>query len=180
MVNCSRELGFILVWSPSALCCEMDSGFLVAQPSRRRNGSARNPWLQLTPPADLARLGRSTSRQPDSKIARCGAVIYRSRLKYDEDDSRSPSLSMSPPSIPKAQTVAIVPHSGGGVVIVHDHSVKTQAELAPGDCLIKLHCTGACHTDPHAAFADWPLKAKTLIGGHGLWLGLIFDATRRL
>jgi len=74
---------------------------------------------------------------------------------------------MSPRPIPKTQTVAIIPESGGGVVIVHDHPVKTQAELAPGECLVKLHCTGVCHTDLHAALADWPLKATTpLIGGH--------------
>ncbi|KAJ7220327.1 chaperonin 10-like protein [Mycena pura] len=40
-------------------------------------------------------------------------------------------------------------------------------DLAPGECLVKLHCTGVCHTDLHAAFGDWPLQAKTpLVGGH--------------
>ena len=28
--------------------------------------------------------------------------------------------------------------------------------------LVELHCTGACHTNVHAAFADWRLKAKTI------------------
>lgn len=70
-------------------------------------------------------------------------------------------------NIPKVQTAAIVPESGGSIVVKHDHPVKTQADLAPGECLVKLHCTGVCHTDLHAALGDWPLDAKIpLIGGH--------------
>lgn len=74
---------------------------------------------------------------------------------------------MSTHTIPKTQTVAIVPKSGSGVVVQHDFPVKRQEELSPGECLIKLDCTGVCHTDLHAALGDWPLTAKTpLIGGH--------------
>ena len=36
-------------------------------------------------------------------------------------------LSMFPRRIPKTQTAAILPQSDGGVVIVHDHPVKTEA-----------------------------------------------------
>ncbi|KAJ7152779.1 chaperonin 10-like protein [Mycena filopes] len=71
------------------------------------------------------------------------------------------------PTIPKTQTAAVVPHSGASIEIREDHPVKQQDELAPGECLIKLACTGVCHTDLHAALNDWPLEAKTpLVGGH--------------
>ncbi|KAG6828822.1 hypothetical protein H0H92_006647 [Tricholoma furcatifolium] len=71
------------------------------------------------------------------------------------------------PTIPKTQTAAIVASSGARIQVKHDHPVKSQAELAPGECLVKLHCTGVCHTDLHAALGDWPVPPKSpLIGGH--------------
>ncbi|KAJ7651116.1 hypothetical protein FB45DRAFT_1050917 [Roridomyces roridus] len=72
-------------------------------------------------------------------------------------------------TIPKTQTAAVVPTSGAvnAIEIREDHPVKSQEELLPGECLIKLDCTGVCHTDLHAALGDWPLTAKTpLVGGH--------------
>jgi len=69
--------------------------------------------------------------------------------------------------IPKTQTVAIIHKSGSNVKVQHDFPVKQQKDLAPGECLVKLDCTGVCHTDLHAATGDWPLPPKTpLIGGH--------------
>ncbi|KAJ3504314.1 hypothetical protein NLJ89_g7998 [Agrocybe chaxingu] len=69
-------------------------------------------------------------------------------------------------NVPTTQKVAIVASSGSGVHI-KDHPVKLPSQLAPGECLIKLHCTGVCHTDLHAAMGDWPVKPVTpLIGGH--------------
>jgi len=45
--------------------------------------------------------------------------------------------------------------------------VKQPEELAPGECLIKMYCTGVCHTDLHARKGDWPLAHKLpLVGGH--------------
>ncbi|KAF7317218.1 PKS-ER domain-containing protein [Mycena chlorophos] len=70
-------------------------------------------------------------------------------------------------TIPNTQHAAVVPHSGDAIEIKTDFPVKTQAELAPGECLVKLHCTGVCHTDLHAAMGDWPIPPKTpLVGGH--------------
>ncbi|KAK0222808.1 mannitol-1-phosphate dehydrogenase MPDH1 [Armillaria nabsnona] len=70
-------------------------------------------------------------------------------------------------TIPKTQRVAIIEETGGSIVIKKDWPVKTQAELAPGECLVKMEATGCCHTDLHAALGDWPLKANIpLIGGH--------------
>ncbi|KAG6815554.1 hypothetical protein H0H87_000606, partial [Tephrocybe sp. NHM501043] len=72
-----------------------------------------------------------------------------------------------PPNIPKTQIAAIVANRGAAIQVKHDHPVKSQAELAPGECLVKLHCTGVCHTDLHAALGDWPVPPKSpLIGGH--------------
>ncbi|KAJ7746243.1 chaperonin 10-like protein [Mycena metata] len=71
------------------------------------------------------------------------------------------------PTIPKTQTAAVVPSSGAAIEIRNEHPVTQQDQLAPGECLIKLSCTGVCHTDLHAALDDWPLPAKTpLVGGH--------------
>ncbi|KAF8155717.1 mannitol-1-phosphate dehydrogenase [Crassisporium funariophilum] len=68
--------------------------------------------------------------------------------------------------IPKTQKVAIVATNGANVQI-KDHPVRSPDDLAPGECLIKMHCTGVCHTDLHAALGDWPIKPMTpLIGGH--------------
>ena len=70
-------------------------------------------------------------------------------------------------SIPKVQKAAIVHSTGAKLQIQNDFPVKQASELAPGECLVKLVCTGVCHTDLHAAKGDWPIQAKTpLIGGH--------------
>ncbi|KAF8068989.1 mannitol-1-phosphate dehydrogenase MPDH1 [Lyophyllum atratum] len=75
---------------------------------------------------------------------------------------------MAPPyTIPKTQTAAVVPKIGSSVTIKTDYPVKSQAELGPGECLVKLHCTGVCHSDCHASFGDWPVPPKLpLIAGH--------------
>lgn len=71
------------------------------------------------------------------------------------------------PNIPKTQTAAVVASAGAPIEIKTDFPVKQANELAPGECLIKLACTGVCHSDLHAKIGDWPLKANTpLVGGH--------------
>ncbi|KAH9836405.1 GroES-like protein [Rhodofomes roseus] len=75
---------------------------------------------------------------------------------------------MSPQfEIPKTQKAAIVEGPDSPLKIVPDHPVRQPKDLAPGECLVRLECTGVCHTDLHARKGDWPLKAKLpLIGGH--------------
>lgn len=69
--------------------------------------------------------------------------------------------------IPKVQKAAIVQKSGSKVQVQSDVPVRQPQDLKPGECLIKMHCTGVCHTDLHAAHGDWPVPAVTpLIGGH--------------
>ncbi|PPQ82177.1 hypothetical protein CVT26_008291 [Gymnopilus dilepis] len=70
------------------------------------------------------------------------------------------------PQIPKTHKAAVVGELGQDVQI-KDVPVKAFEDLAPGECLLKMICTGVCHTDLHAAMGDWPVKPKTpLIGGH--------------
>src|SRR6267154_4515526 len=70
-------------------------------------------------------------------------------------------------SIPKTQKAALVVSSDAPIVVRDDQPVTQPEELAPGECLIKMLCTGVCHTDLHARKGDWPLPHKfPLIGGH--------------
>jgi len=49
-------------------------------------------------------------------------------------------------SIPKVQIAAVVPRPGAPIEIRKDHPVKQPDELKPGECLIRMHCSGVCHT----------------------------------
>ncbi|KAN0084543.1 alcohol dehydrogenase [Tylopilus felleus] len=69
--------------------------------------------------------------------------------------------------IPKTQLAAVVPGPKQSVVMQHDVRVTQPSELTPGQCLVKMICTGVCHTDLHLSRCDWPVKGTTpLIGGH--------------
>jgi len=68
--------------------------------------------------------------------------------------------------VPKSQKAAVVATSGAAVQ-VQDTPVADPDKLEPGQCLVRIICTGVCHTDLHAALGDWPVPPKTpLIGGH--------------
>lgn len=69
--------------------------------------------------------------------------------------------------IPKTQTAAVVEKTDAPLTIRDDFPVKQPQDLLPGECLVKLVCSGVCHTDLHAREGDWPIPAKLpLIGGH--------------
>ncbi|KAJ3761196.1 mannitol-1-phosphate dehydrogenase MPDH1 [Lentinula raphanica] len=69
--------------------------------------------------------------------------------------------------IPQTQIAAIVDKIGGELQIKNDHPVRRPEELAPGECLVKLDFSGACHSDLHAVLGDWPVPPRLpLIGGH--------------
>ena len=71
------------------------------------------------------------------------------------------------PNIPNTQTAAVVPSTSQPIEIQTDFPVKQAKDLAPGECLVELECTGVCHTDLHAKMGDWPVPPKTpLVGGH--------------
>ena len=70
-------------------------------------------------------------------------------------------------NVPKTMKAAVIRDTGSALEIVEDQPVPQPAELKPGECLVKLDCTGVCHTDLHCAKGDWPISAKhPLIGGH--------------
>lgn len=69
--------------------------------------------------------------------------------------------------IPKIQKAAIVEATDAPLKLVDNHPVRQPSELKPGECLVRLECSGVCHTDLHARKGDWPSPAKLpLIGGH--------------
>jgi hypothetical protein len=70
-------------------------------------------------------------------------------------------------NIPRTQKAAVVESHDAPIRIKDDCPVKQPEDLAAGECLLKMHCTGVCHTDLHARMGDWPLPCKLpLIGGH--------------
>ena len=70
-------------------------------------------------------------------------------------------------TIPSTQQAAVVRSLGTSVTIEPDYPVPKPDSLRPDECLVKLNCTGVCHTDLHAASGDWPVKPKLpLISGH--------------
>ncbi|KZS89781.1 GroES-like protein [Sistotremastrum niveocremeum HHB9708] len=74
---------------------------------------------------------------------------------------------MSNPEIPKVQQAAVLSSIGSVPEIVHDHPVPDISTLQPGQCLIKIECTGVCASDLSIRRGDWPIKPKLpLVGGH--------------
>ncbi|KAG8216668.1 chaperonin 10-like protein [Butyriboletus roseoflavus] len=70
---------------------------------------------------------------------------------------------------PKKQVAAVVTGPNLRVLVRRDVPVTQPSELKPGQCLVKMICTGVCHMDLHISKRDWPLKvpmATALIGGH--------------
>ena len=76
-----------------------------------------------------------------------------------------------------------MPKPGGAIEVRDNHPVRQPKDLLPGECLVKMYCTGVCHTgaiylsdhyvsfilpkDLHVKKDDWPLSGITpLIGGH--------------
>ena len=73
---------------------------------------------------------------------------------------------------------AVVRATGASLAVVDNWPVPQPEDLAPGEVLLKMECTGVCHTDLHAAKGDWPIPAKTpLIGGHEVRLLLVLGFT---
>lgn len=83
-------------------------------------------------------------------------------------------------SIPKVQIAAVVPSPGAPIEIREDYPVKQADDLQPGECLVKMHCSGVCHTgasagvpivpelknplpDLHVKKDDWPISGVTFV-----------------
>lgn len=81
--------------------------------------------------------------------------------------SHSAMSTLAGTTIPTIQTAAVVEKIGANIDIRNNVPVKKAAELAPGECLVRITHTGVCHTDLHAKQGDWPVPPKNpLIGGH--------------
>ena len=110
------------------------------------------------------------------------------RTSHSTASSSSSTTTTTSPAamsfnIPKVQKAAIVEKTSEPLKIIDNHPVKQPSELAPGECLVELDCSGVCHTDLHARNGDWPIQAKLpLIGGHEVTriYFLFFPRTRAL
>lgn len=70
-------------------------------------------------------------------------------------------------TIPRTQKAAVLTALGAPYILATTHPVKQPAELAPGECLVKLEYSGVCHSDLHIRNGDWAVKAvPPLVGGH--------------
>ncbi|GAA5900282.1 zinc-dependent alcohol dehydrogenase [Sporobolomyces salmoneus] len=68
---------------------------------------------------------------------------------------------------PKTACAMIFEDSNSPLEYKTDHPVPQQADLKPGEVLVKVEYSGVCHTDLHAWKGDWPAAAKkNLVGGH--------------
>ena len=66
-------------------------------------------------------------------------------------------------SLPRTMKAAVVPELGAPL----DIREVPVPEVRRGEVLIRVHASGVCHTDLHAAEGDWPVKpAPPFIPGH--------------
>lgn len=130
--------------------------------SSLRMRSSSQQWLHTSP----SRPGLAWTRL--RRVQTAGLLSSRAALQAKTVLPLTRSTSSW--AIPRTQKAAIVPSTGADLRIVDDHPVPQPADLKPGECLVKLDCTGVCHTDLHAARGDWPVPAKTpLVGGHEVY-----------
>lgn len=74
---------------------------------------------------------------------------------------------MANEQIPKTAPAVVFEKINGPIVYKEDHPVTQPQDLKPGEVLVKIECTGVCHTDLHAWKGDWPMPPKQpLVGGH--------------
>ncbi|KAF8891129.1 chaperonin 10-like protein [Gymnopilus junonius] len=70
-------------------------------------------------------------------------------------------------TIPTTQRAAVIENFSTPYKLKEDHPVTQPADLAPGQCLVKLEYAGVCHSDLHVRNAEWATKATLpLVGGH--------------
>ncbi|KAG5652129.1 hypothetical protein H0H81_006205 [Sphagnurus paluster] len=69
--------------------------------------------------------------------------------------------------IPTTARAAVLSEFNQPYSLRTDYPVKQPAELAPGECLVKIEYSGVCHSDLHIKKGDWTFKPTLpLIGGH--------------
>ncbi|GBE84475.1 Alcohol dehydrogenase 1 [Sparassis crispa] len=74
---------------------------------------------------------------------------------------------MNTEGIPTKGVAALTHELGIRTQLTTEYPVKQPSKLAPGECLVKLECTGVCHSDLHFMSGDWPFKPRfPSAGGH--------------
>ncbi|PFH53519.1 hypothetical protein AMATHDRAFT_137183 [Amanita thiersii Skay4041] len=71
--------------------------------------------------------------------------------------------------IPKTARAAVLNAKGEEYSFLSSHPVPQPESLKPGECLVKIECSGVCHSDLHIKHGQqpWTFRAKLpLIGGH--------------
>ncbi|KAH9940285.1 chaperonin 10-like protein [Amylocystis lapponica] len=75
-----------------------------------------------------------------------------------------PSVDAAIPTVGRA---AVTRAYGIETEFATDYPVKQPSELAPGECLVKLECTGVCHTDLTFMAGLWRFQPPLpSVGGH--------------
>ncbi|KAA1477436.1 GroES-like protein [Dentipellis sp. KUC8613] len=69
-------------------------------------------------------------------------------------------------TIPRTQTAALIVTPGQPLEVRTTHPVPQPETLEPGQCLVRMHCTGVCHSDLHIAAGEWQNGPVPFIGGH--------------
>ncbi|KAJ7239674.1 chaperonin 10-like protein [Mycena rebaudengoi] len=75
-------------------------------------------------------------------------------------------MTMSPPVIPQTARAALITEFGPEYTLRDDHPVVQPAQLASGECLIKIDYAGACHSDLHIKEGGWGAVNFPRVGGH--------------
>lgn len=70
-------------------------------------------------------------------------------------------------TVPRVTRAALTREVGIKTELTSDYPVKQVADLEPGECIIKIECTGVCHSDLHFMAGEWAIKPRLpSAGGH--------------
>ncbi|KAJ6549952.1 chaperonin 10-like protein [Mycena capillaripes] len=70
------------------------------------------------------------------------------------------------PTIPPKARAAVIAEFGPEFVLKDDQPVVQPADLAPGECLVKIDYAGVCHSDLHIKEGGWGAVKFPRVGGH--------------
>lgn len=69
-------------------------------------------------------------------------------------------------TIPQTQKAAVTISYDEPVTFQSDYPVVQPSSLQPGQVLVKLSCTGICHSDLHIKRGEWVRRPLPFVGGH--------------
>ena len=68
--------------------------------------------------------------------------------------------------IPQTQKAAVTVAYNEPISFQTDYPVPQPSSLQPGQVLVKLTCTGICHSDLDIMRGEWALRPLPFVGGH--------------